>query len=256
MNLTIKMKKTISLLLISLASALDLSAQTTSTLGLPGFNNSFGPLFSNQLGGAITTGNLNQLLLNIQADLSQILPVLTAANDGFDFTPTNANTPVVSGIGSPASAATGTVSANTSPFATTPFTTSTFTASPFVSSGTAGSLGTVLGQDLTGANAVFPGSTALGNGLSPALTPIAGSTGAVSTTVGTGTGTGSGLAFTSRRDVLRALIILQDDVEQMLPLVNALNGGNTATLNTLFTNSLGTTNLTSTRSVPLTPTGR
>src|SRR5215510_4224444 len=61
------MKKTIFLLLVSLTSALHGSAQNTSTLGLPGFNNSYGPLFSNQVGSAFATGNLNQLLLNLQA---------------------------------------------------------------------------------------------------------------------------------------------------------------------------------------------
>jgi len=135
-----------------------------------------------------------------------------------------------------------------------------------LSGSAAGNLGTSLGQDLSGivggrANAVSGGSTALG-GAAPAITPLAGSN-----AVGGGTTAGgTGFAFTSQRELLRALIILQDDVEKMLPLVNALNGGNAVTLNTLFTNNLGTvsnsffgrqsTMVPATRSPVLTPTGR
>jgi hypothetical protein len=220
------MKKTILLLTASFLSALDGSAQNTSTLGLPGFNNSFGALLTNQSANGLTSGNsLNQLLLNLQADLSQILPVLATANDSFDFTPASANTSASAGIGSTAS---------------------TSTATDMTFGGASTLLGrTSLGQDLStlvGGQANAPGSTALGSGVSTAIPPIAGSNGAVSETVSGGIATGP--AFTSKRDILRALIILQDDVEQMLPLVNALNGGSASTLNTIFTNNLGSATLT------------
>jgi hypothetical protein len=196
--------------------------QSPFNLGLPGFNNSFGPLFTNQFGNGFASTPLNQLLIQLQFDLTQIYPVVVSINNSFDFNVavTNAvgsnGTFGNSGIASPATPGTVSTSANAS----------------------------ALGQDLSSGTALGGrsptlggSSTALGGGVSPALTP--------NTTTTTGTVAGgsaavtNGLAFSSTRDVLRALLLLQDDIERMLPLINALNGGNAASLNTLFTNNLG-----------------
>src|SRR5580765_283612 len=98
------MKKTILLLTISLAAAVSRPAQTTlvnpgsstspANLRLCGFNNSFGPFFTNQPPRRLKSGHLNQpnqLLLNLQVDLSQIFPVVGAINDSFDFTSIGTN---------------------------------------------------------------------------------------------------------------------------------------------------------------------
>jgi hypothetical protein len=72
----------------------------------------------------------------------------------------------------------------------------------------------------------------------------------------------TGFTFTSTRDVVRALLLLQDDVERMLPLVNALNGGSPTNLAVFFStnNSRVATNALTTfptgRTPALTPTGR
>jgi hypothetical protein len=151
-------------------------------------------------------------------DLAQILPVLTTVNDSFDFSFVGTNGGTVASGGTPISS---------------------------ISTGTAitapANLGTSLSQvSATGGfvSAVTPGGLALG-GAGLAITPIAGSNVASSGVTGSAGTTGS--TFTSRREVLRALILLQDDVEQMLSVVNGLNGGNAATLNA---------------STTLTPTGR
>jgi hypothetical protein len=218
------------------------SPQSPFNLGLPGFNNSFGPLFTNQFGNGFASTPLNQLLIQVQFDLTQLYPVVVAINNGFDFNVavTNANGTVVSAtIASPGTAST---SANTS-------------ASQNLSRDTAlGGSGTTLGGSGT---ALSGGGTALG-GSSLALTP--------NTTTTTGTVAGgsaavtNALVFSSTRDVLRALLLLQDDIERMLPLINALNGGNAASLNTLFTNNLGvltnSTIRTGTNGASMSTTGR
>ncbi len=276
------MKKIAFLLTVSFATALCSQAQTTTRFpasapglpaspvnaglpasaanqGLPGFNNSFGPFFTNQFGNGFTSANLNQLLLNLQFDLTQVLPVLATINDSFDFSASGTNSLGTNGVFG--SAGTGVMPVNPSSGTTSG------NASTRLSTSSGANLGTSLGQDLSGiiggrANAVSPGGTALG-GASPAITPLAGTNPAFAGTATNGTG----LAFMSERDVLRALIILQDDVEKMLPLVNALNGGNGITLNTVFTNNLGTvtngffgtrqlTTTPASRNNALTPTGR
>jgi hypothetical protein len=239
------MKRTIFFLTALLTLPLVAPAQTTAitpvsaaNLGLPGFSSSFGPFFNNQLPNT-TARNLNQLLLNLQVDLAQILPVVTAVNDTFDFTFVGTNVVGGSILGS-VSTTTPSVSTGTAisgPANTAISAPATTAISP------PANLGTSLGQDLSGTggsvNAVTARTTALG-GSSLAITPISTSSAVSSGATGAAAGTASP-TFTSRRDVLRALILLQDGVEQMLPVVNGLNGGNATTLNT-------TTNLT--------PTGR
>ncbi len=191
-------------------------------------------------------------ILNLQFDLAQVWPVLASINDSFDFTALGVSNVFGAGTNTTAlgAGATGTRSGNSS---------------TLLSSSSAANLGTVLGQDLSTiaggrATAASPTAPALGGGFSTAVTP---------TPIGTNSfGVlpsffGNGFAFTSTRDVLRALIILQDDVEKMLPLVNALNGGNPTNLIGLFptnnvsvaTNNFFTTTPATRTPVP-TPTGR
>src|SRR3954469_4702445 len=54
--------------------------------GLPGFDNSFAPFFTNQFGNGISSTALNQLLIQLQFELTQILPVVAGINNSFDFT--------------------------------------------------------------------------------------------------------------------------------------------------------------------------
>jgi hypothetical protein len=229
--------------------------------GLPGFDNSFAPFFTNQFGNGLTNANLNQLLLNLQVDLSQIWPVLASINESFDFTSTGGTNISASSTnffpGTTMNQRTGTAA----------------NASTLFSSSSGANLGTSLGQDLSGiiggrGTAVSPAAPALNNAsVSPAVTPIAGGGFASNSSTGVQPGfVGNGFNFTSTRDVLRALIVLQSDVERMLPLVNALNGGNPTNLvgTTPFTNNFGTVNngffttrpanTSATRT--LTPTGR
>jgi len=234
--------------------------------GLPGFDNSFAPFFTNQFGNGISSTALNQLLIQLQFELTQILPVVAGINNSFDFTASGTTSLRTNGIFGSAG-----VASPTSPGSIQ--TTTSGNASGLLSSSSAGNFGTSLGQDLSGiiggrANSLGGSSTALSGGTSPAITP---NTSVPVTTFGT-VGATNGLAFMSTRDVLRALLLLQDDVERMLPLVNALNGGNAANLNTLITNNLGVvtngvfvngtgtvrgTATTTTRSTTtLTPTGR
>src|ERR1051326_5279619 len=221
--------------------------------GLPGFQNSFAPFFTNRFGTNVVSGNLNQMLVNLQGDLAQLLPVLTAANNSFDF--------VIVGSTSQASPATGTATSGTGTTAGTTTTTAAENFGHSLGANTSANFGTALGQDLSSissgrANAVAPAGTAMGANLSATgvtnafgLQPTFAVAGATNT-----------LAFGSARDVLRALLLLQDDVERMLPLVNALNGGTPATLGVSLTNNFGTvpTGFSSfqSRTPALTPTGR
>jgi len=187
----------------------------------------------------------------LENNLLQILPVLTALNDSFDLVP-------AAGIGG-----TNGTSASLGITTTAP-SSGNGNFSGLASTSLASAQGTSLGQDLSG---IIGGrGTALTPG-NPALTTT---TGANVATVNSTTGM-NGLAaagafaglfgtntfgFTNTRDALRALLVLQADVERMLPIVDALNGANLSTVNTtngLISNpTLGRTSSNS----ALTPTGR
>jgi len=221
-------------------------------LGLPGFNNSFGSFFTNQLSqNPLGGGNLNAALLNLQATLVNAWPLVASFNNNFDFSTLASN------------AGAGTATTNSLSGGTTvgpPGNLSTL-----LGGNTSTGLGTSLGQDLStiiggGGTALSPGGTALGP--APSLTP----TGVTNSQGLQPSFAGNTLAFSNERDVLRAMLLLQDDIERILPLVNGLNGGTLSTLPfAVPTNSIPTTGNVSNAStllptIPqprrLTPTGR
>ncbi len=221
--------------------------------GLPGFNNSFGPIFSNQLSSnALSGGSLNTALLNLQAALVNAWPLVASFNNNFDFNAAATNAGAGLGTTNSLTAATG---AGTSGNLST-----------LLSGNTSSGLGTSLGQDLSTiiggrGTALSPGNTALGT--APNLTPT-GVTNSFGLQPNFGTNT---LAFSTQREVLRAMLLLQDDIERMLPLVNALNGGTIGTLplavptnNIPSTTGTGATTTPTSPAIPqprrLTPTGR
>ena len=121
----------------------------------------------------VTVNDLAPLLLNVESNLLETLPVLAAFNDGFNFV-------------------------NLSSGAQAPGATST--AVP----------GTILSNIPTSSSVMLPNSTNI-LGLPPGLAGI-GTTNGARTVVLT-------------RDTLRALIVLENDIERMLPILDAVNGG-------------------------------
>ena len=210
--------------------------------GLPGFTNAFGSLnMTNQFGTNILPAELSPLLVNLQNDLAQLLPALAAFNDSFDF----------AGLGQPAS-------------------------------GTSSQSGVNLGSNLSGNFSTPPAGINAGQNFSTVTGGTASRTSAVGTNanvVAALSGTNSnasafanstiiGLSGASR-DSLRALIILQNDVQRLLPLVSGLNGSPVENLLGGLTNSVAsstnrpyfpfpikTTPLFPNQPAPLTPTGR
>src|SRR5215472_14623401 len=123
------MKTLFSLLTLSLAASLQAQVQTPAfpslpngfsaspvNSGLPGFNNTFGPLFTNQPPSLLSGGNLNAALLDLQAALANAWPLVASFNDNFDFaaiTPT-AGTPGTSSTSTGTSAVSSTLGGNVS----------------------------------------------------------------------------------------------------------------------------------------------
>jgi hypothetical protein len=214
--------------------------------GLPGFNNTFGPLFTNQPSSLLSGGNLNAALLNLQAALANAWPLVASFNNNFDFTTISASP------GTTSTASTGT-STGTSAIPST-----------LLGGNVSTGLSTSLGLDLStiaggGGSALSPGGTVLGPPANLSPTGVTNSFG-LQPSFDT-----NALAFTSQRDVLRAMLLLQDDIERALPLVNGLNGGSLATLpvavptNTVPTASSPNTGMafpTIPQPRRLTPTGR
>jgi hypothetical protein len=132
-------------------------------------------------------------LVDLQARIEQLLPVLASFNDNFDF-----------------------ISVGPAPPATP-----------------AANAGTLLGQNLSTSLAVNLGqnlSTLQGTTIGPPTSPAN-----VPTPTGTSTGLPPGFGgpaatngfatFPVTRDTLRELLILQFDIQRMLPLLNGLNSG-------------------------------
>ncbi len=218
--------------------------------GLTGFTN-LSSLFSatNRFGTNLLPADLGPLLAELQTDLQAILPLLASVNNNFAFsgsigslgstlpvTTGTGITPGTTGIGiTPATAATttganlsGNVSADSS-------------ASLGANSGTsfAAPVGSASTTPLVPANAALstPGSAGALNPPSPT-----GSTSSIGLPPGTSTAS-SGTNFfltPAALNALNALIILQNDIQRMLPVVVSLNGGS---LNSAF---LASTNNTAT----------
>jgi len=128
---------------------------------------------TNQAPTNVGVNDLAPLLVNVESNLLETLPVLAAFNDGFNFV-------------------------NLSSGAQAPGATST--AVP----------GAILSNIPTSSSVMLPNSTNI-LGLPPGLAGI-GTTNGARTVVLT-------------RDTLRALIVLEDDIERMLPILDAVNGG-------------------------------
>ncbi len=218
--------------------------------GLPGFTNAFGALsMTNQFGTNILPTELSPLLVNLQNDLAQLLPALAAFNDSFDFV----------GLGqpggsSPASQSGVNLGSNLSGnFSTPP---AGVNAGQNFSTVTGGTAGTAANRPslggLTGANAAIAAGLTGSNAITAAFN-----------------GTLVGFSGASR-DSLRALIILQDDLQRLLPLVSTLNGAPVGSIPGGLTNTIAssstnrpfspfpiqTTPLLPNQTTPLTPTGR
>jgi hypothetical protein len=154
------------------------------------------------------------LLQNLQNDLAQLLPLIAAFNDNFDFhrvglpsspgsvtpgTGVNASSSVAANVSTHTGVNAG-VNASVSPFGTAP--------ARAVSETGVNGTGTVSGANTTTAPGIGGTGTLAGNATVGGL----GDTNAVG-------------GFSGARDTLRALVILQSDMQRMLPLITALNGG-------------------------------
>src|SRR5947209_1097237 len=143
---------------------------------------------------------LSDSLKLLQNNLQQTLPVLSLFNDNFDFVSLGDNGLASTSAGVPP--APGNFATN---------------------------LGTNLARNL-GVNAAMPTGSSLFN-----TPPVA----TTATTVPSAAGLPQGVSsLPVTRDALRALLVLQSDIERMLPVLNALNGGTTNSPGS-FTNLFG-----------------
>lgn len=191
--------------------------------GLPGFNNQ-NPILSsstfppgqsgltstNQFGTNISAAELRPLLLNLQSAIELALPAVAAFNNNFEFVETGTASTNSTATGSPPSPNNGTMPPNSS----VPLNRTT-------GANLSSSLAVNAGQNL---------STLAGVATAPA---VAGVTNNTTTTVSASSnlsqslglfGTNS-LTGNSTPNSLRALIVLQSDMERTLQLLAALNGG-------------------------------
>lgn len=192
----------------------------------PGFNNIFAPMFNNQLGTNVVPQNFGIGLAALQNDIQQLLPLLANFNDTVDFSALGA---------APSTNASG----STAPVSVSGQNLSTRTSSDFstllsrdVSARVAGTIPNGSSQTAIGAvnnnqTAIIPSPTGVNNpfGLAP------GFGGPVTTNA-------FGTAVTAR-DVVRDLIVLQNDLERLLPVLVTLNN---SSLPPGFTNMVGSLN--------------
>jgi len=201
------------------------SAQFTGTsTATPGFNNIFGPMFNNQFGTNVVPASFGTGLSTLQNDIQQLLPVLANFNDTVDF----------SALSAALSASTNNATGSTAPMPVSGQNLSTRTSADF---------STLLSGDASTRTAGTPAngsfSTAIG---APSQTAIVPSPTGVNNPFGLAPGFGGpittnafGNAVTAR-DVVRDLIVLQNDLERLLPVLVTLNG---SSLPPGFTNVVG-----------------
>jgi len=185
----------------------------------PGFNNVFGSAFSTNA----VPANLNTGLAALQNDIQQLLPVLANFNDTAAL-----------------SALLATLRAETTGGATVPVPLS----GQNLSTRTSSDFSTLSSQNVstpvagTAAGGSF--STAIGAPTQPALTPTG-----VNNPFGLAPGfngpvtTNAFGAPVTARDVIRDLVVLQNDLERLLPVLVTLNG---SSLPAGFTNMMGSAN--------------
>src|SRR5262245_27195870 len=222
------MKSIVSLIFVLVGFSASAQVATSSALApvTPGFNNVFGSAFSTNA----VPANLNTGLAALQNDIQQLLPVLA------DFNDTAALSALLS-----------TLRADTTGGATVPVplsgqNLSTRTSSDFATLSSQ-NFATLSSQNVStpvaGATAGGSFSTAIGAPTQPALTPTG-----VNNPSGLAPGFGGPVttnAFgtpVTARDVIRDLVVLQNDLERLLPVLVTLNG---SSLPVGFTNMMGST---------------
>ncbi len=207
----------------------------------PGFNNNFGPVF-NRFGTNAVPTSLDTGLAALQNNIQQILPVLANFNDAVAFSAVSAALQTANTGGS------------TTPVPVSGQNFSTRTSTDF---------STLSSQSL--ATPVAPGqvngatfSTAISGAPQTAITPITPQTAVVPSPTGVsnplGLAPGFGGPVTTNafgtvvtvRDVVRDLIVLQNDLERLLPVLVTLNG---SSLPSGFTNMVGSLNNSTTSAV-------
>jgi hypothetical protein len=196
--------------------------------GLPGFNSTFAGFFTNQLGSNLISEDLGPILVDLQNDIQQAMPLLTAfignAESG-NFTngaSTAGTTPTSIAVTRPTGNSSGLVSQNFSTLASrdvsTHFPIATAGAAQTPASSTqAGAIGFLSPTGVTNSTGLRPGFGSLidSNGFPAVSNP---------------------------NEVFRQLVILEDDMERMLPIVVALNGGSLTAMTGAVTNSAATVN--------------
>lgn len=205
----------------------------------PGFNNVFGPTF-NQLGTNVVPANFGTGLAALQNDIQQLLPLLANLNDTVDFSAIGALPPATNTTGS------------TAPVPVSGQNLSTRTSADF---------STLLSQDVSTRVA----GTAVNGPLQTAIGPANNQTAIVPSPTGVnnpfGLAPGFGGPVTTNafgtpvtaRDAIRDLIVLQNDLERLLPVLVTLNGGS---LPAGFTNMVGSLNTSATASGTVSLSGR
>jgi hypothetical protein len=233
------MKSMFSLLVV--LAALSASAQTavrsTLTPVAPGFGNVFGSFIT----GTNVPSNLNTGLAALQNDIQQLLPVLA------DFNDTTA-----------LSALLATLRASATGGASVPPPLS----GQLLSTRTSSDFATLSSQNFSTSLATSVATPTAGGTFSPAISPIQpvvvpSDTGALSSPVMTN----AFGATVTILDVARDLVVLQNDLERLLPVLVTLNGsgvpaGFTNTVGSSVGNSPAPTSPVPTLSPVLTPTGR
>jgi hypothetical protein len=219
------MKSFISLLIVlggfsASAQFATSSALTPGAPATPGFNNVFGSVFSTNA----VPANLNTGLAALQNDIQQLLPVLANFND------TAALSALLNAL---QTSSTGGASV---PVPLSGQNLSTRTSTDF---------STLLSQDVSARVAGTPPngsfSTAIGAPTQPAITP---SPTGVNNPFGLAPGFSGPVATNAfgtpvtARDVIRDLVVLQNDLERLLPVLVTLNG---SSLPAGFTNMMGST---------------
>jgi len=233
------MKSMISLLVVlaGLSASAQFAATSPLTSGAPGFENVFGSFFRST---NVVPPNLNTGLAALQNDVQQLLPVLA------DFNDTTALSALVAAIQA------STTGGATVPVPLSGQNLSTRTSADF-STLSSQNLSTLSSQDLSARVAGTPAGGSFSTAISPIQPVLVPSpTGAISPPVMTN----AFGATVTVRDVVRDLIVLQNDLERLLPVLVTLNG---SSLPAGFTNTIGSSSDNSSApaiSTALTPTGR
>ena len=225
----------ISLLVVlaGLSASAQFAATSPLTSGAPGFENVFGSFFTST---NVVPPNLNTGLAALQNDVQQLLPVLA------DFNDTTALSALVAAL-----------QASTTGGASVPVPLS----GQNLSTRTSSDFSTLSSQNFSTSVATSVAAVPAGGSFSTAISPIQpvlapSSTGVLTPPVMTN----AFGATVTVRDVVRDLIVLQNDLERLLPVLVTLNG---SSLPAGFTNTVSSSSDNSsapTISTALTPTGR